>query len=308
MIEPQERADARHLAGVLGGVVAVSWASILIRLADAPALVIAFYRTAGAGLLLLAWALLPGRSLRWSRALGSAGGLLLAGLFLALHFAAWVASLDHTTVASSVVIVTANPFLVVVFSWLLWREPLGRKRLAGVLLAVGGAVVIGWGDFSLSGEALLGDVLALAGAVGIAAYYMAGGRLRARLGLLEYLVPVYLSAGLILLIAIAVLDEPLAGFGAETYACLAALAVVPQLIGHSLLNWGLRYFSAAFVATAVLGEPVGATVLAYAILHETPPGWTLAGAVLVGGGLYLVALSERDRRRAGPQRRRSRTP
>ncbi|HEX8681594.1 MAG TPA: DMT family transporter [Ardenticatenaceae bacterium] len=277
---------------LLLGVFAVSTGSIFARLADAPALVIAAYRCTLATLILLPIASISARDeLRrlarreWMLAFG-------AGFFLALHFATWISSLDYTSVASSVVLVTTNPIWVGLLTPFISSDRISRATALGILLSVTGGVVISAGDFQVGGTALLGDGLALLGAMAAAVYLLLGRRLRQNLSLVSYVVVCYGSAALLLLALVAVLRLPMTGYTPETYLWLLAMAVVPQIIGHTSYNWALGFFSASLIAVSLLGEPIGATVLAYLVLGESV-GWvTLVGGAIILAGIYFAARGE----------------
>lgn len=277
---------------LITGVLAVSWASVFVRLADAPSLVIASYRLALSALVLVPVAFLRLKRPELHRMAGSWRAFVLGGMFLALHFSCWIASLEYTSVASSVVIVTANPALVAVYGAVILGERLHRARWAGIVAAFAGTLLIAGGDFRASGRAVAGDGLAFLGAVGVAGYYIVGKSLRATFGTLEYVAAVYSLGALFLLAVVLATRQPMLGYELETYGFLILLALVPQVVGHTLLNWALRYFTATLVASAILGEPVGASLLAYLLLGEIPPATSLAGAAFIGLGLVLVARTE----------------
>lgn len=270
------------------GVVSVSFAAIFIRLADAPVLVIAAYRLMLASLLInpIAYARSRYELLHLIKA-----GLalpLLSGVLLALHFVLWIASLSYTTVASSVVLVTANPVFVALASHFLFREKLSRQVIVGIAVCLAGAALIGYGDWTLGLKPLFGDLLALLGAIAVAGYYLIGRRLRQTTGALSYASIVYSSAALVLLLSALALRYPLLGYSSTTYVMLVLLALIPQTVGHLSLNWSLRFVSATLVAIAVLGEPVGATVLALAILHEVPTLTQVLGGILILSGIFVA--------------------
>lgn len=283
------RRDAVTYGGLGAGVLAVSSAAVLIRLAEAPALAVAAWRTGVAALLFLplAWALYP-------KALGAVGWrtwllLLLAGASLALHFAFWIASLSYTTVASSVFIVTANPLLVALGAWLLLGERPRGRVLGGIGIALGGGVLLAWGDgggLGAGGRKVLGDGLAFLGAVAVALYYILGRRVRPSLPLLAYIGPVYAAATLLLVGAGVTSGTPLWGFSGRSLAFLLLVAFLPQVVGHSLLNWALGRLPAVVVSTAVMAEPVLATALAWLFLGERPPLTTLVGGGIILGGVW----------------------
>ncbi len=274
-----------------GAVGIISFAAIIIKLIPAPTAVIAAYRMAFAALLLLPFAWrgradfgkIAGRELLLS---------LLSGLFLALHFLAWIGSLKFTSVASSVVLVTTNPIFVGLGTRFILRERLGRALLWGIALSVLGGLLIGYTDFQFGAEELKGDLLALAGAVMASSYFLTGRHVRQRLGLINYIFIVYGLAAAILLCIVFSTAQPLGGYPGEVYLLLFLLALGPQVLGHSTLNWALKYTSAATVAVAILGEPVGSTVLAYFILGEGITLLKALGGLLILAGIYLASRAE----------------
>jgi len=271
------------------GIIAVSTASIFIKLCDAPALIIATYRMVLASLILLPfaayrkiWSGWRGSDLRW---------LVLSGLFLSLHFAFWIASLKYTSVASSVVLVTTHPIFVGTGAWLFLKERLGLNLILGILLSVLGSGLIGYGDMTLSSDALMGDGLALLGAVTASGYFLVGRKMRRTQDLLSYIFPVYSTAGLGLIIFSLFLQKPFFGYSSSTYIFLLLLAIVPQLIGHTTFNWALKYLPASMVAITILGEPIGSTILAYFILGEGLTTWKVLGGISIFIGI-LIALKK----------------
>ncbi len=291
--------------GLLTAILAVSTASIFIRFAqrEAPSLVIAALRLTFASLMLSPLALTRGRT-ELRRLTGRELALgLLSGAFLAVHFATWITSLEYTSIASSVVLVSTGPLWVALLSPLFLREPLTRPVLIGMLLALAGGTVIGLSDscstqgglvcppFSefVQGQAFWGNFLALAGAWAVAGYLMIGRRLRAKVSLVPYIFLVYSVAAFVLLGIMFVAGQRPTGFAPQTYVWIALLALVPQLIGHSTYNWALRYLPAALVSITTLGEPIGSAVLAYFILQETPSLLTLVGGALILTGIYLAS-------------------
>ena len=275
---------------MLMAVLAMSWAAPLIRLAGAPPLAIAAWRLSFASLLLApAFAVSSSRA-EWSR-LDRAGRRIavLAGVLLALHFASWITSLRLTSVAASAVLVSLSPVFAWGFSRVFLDERPGRRQAAGIVLAVVGAVVIATGDYRAGGHgALLGDLLALAGAVCGGAYFVIGRRLRGGLGLVAYITPVYAVAAAVLLAWAGLRGQAFVAYRAADWAIFAALAAGPMLIGHGGLNYALRYLPAYTVNVAALGEPVGATLIAWLLPSiAEPPG----ASALVGGALALAGIT-----------------
>jgi drug/metabolite transporter (DMT)-like permease len=266
----------------------VSFGSIFVRLAAAPPLAVSFYRVALASLLLLPFAG-PQARRSWP-ALDARRRVLLigAGLALALHFATWIASLSYTTVASSVLLVNTAPLFTVVLSQVFLHEKPSATVLAAIPLAVLGAALIAYGDWTGSPGSLLGNGLALFGAVMVAVYQVVGRGLREALPLDAYVLGVWGAAALALAALARGFGVPLAGYPAKTWTAFLALAVVPTLGGHGLVNKSLRSLPAPTVGLFLLGEPVIASLLAWILFHEIPGAWTLAGGAVVLAALGLV--------------------
>lgn len=274
------------------GIAAVSTGAIFVRLAEAPAIVTAAYRMGIASLLLAPFAFTKARGEIARLGAAEWRAVLSAGVFLALHFATWISSLDYTTVASSVVLVNTNPLWVGLLSLILGRDRPSSLTKAGILLSVLGGAVIGAGDLTLGKGALWGDFLALAGGWFCALYIWMGRSVRPHMTLLSYTTLCYSTAAVILWAFVLALRLPVTGYSKETWAAFFALAFVPQLLGHSTYNWALRYFSANFVAVGLLGEPVGSSILAYFILKEGITMAKFAGGALILAGIYLASRGE----------------
>ncbi len=291
---------------LLTAILAVSTASIFIRFAQmdgAPSLVIAALRLTFATLLLAPLALLRHadeiRALTRSEwALG-----LVSGLFLAVHFATWISSLEFTTVASSVVFVSTGPLWVALLSPMLLDERLTRAAIFGLVLALLGGTIVGLSDACvwdgglhcsqvnqiIQGRAMWGNFLALAGAWAVTGYLIIGRKLRAQMSLIPYIFLVYGMAALSLIVIMFAAGQTAFGYEAKTYGWIFLLAAIPQLIGHSTYNWALRFVPAAFVAVTTLGEPIGSAILAFFILSETPTAGTIIGGVLILLGIYFAS-------------------
>jgi drug/metabolite transporter (DMT)-like permease len=271
------------------GIIAISTASIFIKLCDAPVLIIATYRMMLASLMLMPFACYEKTWRGWKR--NDLGWLFLSGFFLSFHFAFWIASLKYTSVASSVVLVTTHPIFVGVGGWFFLKEKPGLNIIFGIALSVLGSGLISYGDMSLSKEALIGDGLALLGAIGASGYLLVGRKMRKDRNLISYIFPVYLTAGLILILLALISQKPLFGYSSSTYFYLFFLALVPQLIGHTTFNWALRYLPASLIAITILGEPIGSSLLAYFFLREGVTLWKIIGGISIFSGI-LIALKK----------------
>jgi drug/metabolite transporter (DMT)-like permease len=276
-------------AALVMATVAVSFSAIFNRLApDGPATIV-WVRMAITVLLLLPLALRDLRSGALPRSAGDWMVVTLSGVLLAAHFLCWTASLRHTSVASSVLLVSLHPVLVAVLGRRLLGEAVSPRLVAGLGLALVGTVITATGDLRVSGEALGGDLLAIAGAATFAGYLLVGRRVRSRYGAAGYSVPVYLVVA-----AVALLVAPLSGSAVvprpRTVLACAGLAVVCTVLGHTVFNWTLRHLRAVVVSLAFLGEAPITALLAIPFLGERPPGNAIAGgvAVLLGLGFALT--------------------
>ena len=268
------------------GVAAISTAAPLIKLIpEVPSVLVAASRLGFASLILLplGW--------RHRHAVGrhQPALVLAAGLCLALHFVSWIASLRYTSVASSVILVTLTPLLLVPAGYLMWGERPTRRLGLGIGLAIGGSVCIAWNDFQLSPpQALYGDLLALGGAVMMAAYLVCGRLVRPSVPLPLYAGLVYACAALCLWAVCLLSPVSILGYAGSAYLILLLLGLGPQLIGHTVVNWALAYLSPTIVAVILLAEPLGASLLAWLWLGESVSWLQGGGGALILTGIGLV--------------------
>lgn len=270
----------------------VSFAAVIIRLCTVPSAVIAAYRLTFASLILLPFFLWRGRHMRITRR--QMGLCVLSGFFLAIHFLSWIESLNLTSVASSVVLVTTSPIFASAFAWAVLGERLSRRTALAILICFAGSFIIGRGDLGLGAESLKGDVYALIGAAAAGAYFTIGRDLRKGLGHMEYAFLTYSAAAVMLLGWAFARGHEMSGFDPVNYVWFLLLAAGPQVFGHTSLNWALKYLPASRVTVFVLGEPIGSALLAWIFFKEVPGYSVLAGGALILYGVY-VALSERRR-------------
>lgn len=278
------------------GIASISTAAVLIKLCDdAPPGVIAAGRLGVAAFILLVIML----AMRGSKIVRMPSGrwpaVILAGLLLGAHFFFWITSLKHTSVMSSVVIATTNPIFVGIASFLLFKEPIRRALVVGILLASLGGGVIAFADrgAATTGSHLYGDLMALLGAIMASCYYLVGRKVRGEIDLLSYILPVYAIAALVPAIASLPGSPDVTGYRTSTYIYILLLAAVPQLIGHGAINWCLRYVTATTVAIFILGEPIGASILAYVVQGEAIKPMQALGGGLILLGVAVATLTER---------------
>jgi drug/metabolite transporter (DMT)-like permease len=299
------KTNASSFLGLFVAILAVSTAAIFVRMAQtgAPSLVVALLRLGFAALILAPIALFARREEMSGLKRNQVLLIIASGMLLALHFWAWITSLELTSVTSSVVLVTTSPLWTALLSPIFLKEKITRTQVIGLGLAMLGGITVGvskscmisggtivcspLANLMAGSNALLGNLLALAGAVFVAGYFMIGRKLRKDLSLISYSFLVYGSAALLLLIAALVMGFPILSYRIDVYGWGLLLAFLPQIIGHSLLNWSLKYLPASFVSIAVLGEPVGASILAMIFLRESPTAMEIAGGVLILSGILI---------------------
>lgn len=277
--------------------IGISFAGPLVRLSSAHPLTIAIWRLAFSLVIITGFLLATGGWRQWKRL--DARGVAIAvgaGGMLALHFWSWNASIGLTTVAASVVLVNLQPAIVAVMSVVWLREPPTRRQWLGIGIAMAGALVIAAPDFAGSASAfgsraLLGDLLAFLGAITAAIYFVIGRRLRATLDLWPYVSLVYGSCLVVLIGFATAVGAPILGQPPREMLIFGALAIGPMLFGHTGLNWALKYLPAYVVNLTLLGEPVGATIIAALLpgIREIPTSITLAGGALILAGIYVTA-------------------
>ncbi len=284
--------DRRPYLAIAVAVVCVSFSAIFILWSESPPLVIAAYRLTFASLILLPFALLEKpRSFRnLSRAdLAKLGGV---GLLLASHFALWITSLKTpgVSVASSVVLVTSHPILVAAFSHFAFRERVTRTMAVGIAIGFSGVLAIAGGDIRVSPELFVADFLSFLAGVAVAFYFLAGRRLRQRISLLSYVFPAYaVAAGALWVLVFASGTSPVpTGSIPRQLALFLAMALIPQIGGHTLYNWSLRYVPAPIVSLSLVGEPVLSSLLAWWLLDQVPSPYVAIGAALILAGIALT--------------------
>ena len=274
------------------GILGVSTGAIFARLADAPALVTAAYRLGLASMILVPLAVWKARDELRSLTFSDIRLAIISGFFLALHFASWISSLDYTAIANSVVLVNTIPLWVGLLTPMITRDRMTKATVISIAVSVVGGIIIGYGDFATKGSALLGDFLAVIGAICAAFYLLLGRKLRPKLSLLSYVAICYGSAALFLWIAVLALGLPVSGYSTRTFGAFWAMALVSQIIGHSSYNWALKWFSTGFIAVALLGEPIGSTIMAYLIFDEGLTWLKFIGGLFILSAIYIAAAGE----------------
>lgn len=278
----------RQAALVALGVVVVSFAAPLIRLAEAPPLAVAMYRNLFATAILLPLALVLKRDELRSLSRSDVLALGLAGLLLAVHFGSWVPSVTLTTVAASTVLVSTTPLWSAALARVFLGERLRRVVAIGIGIAFAGAILISGFDFTVSARAFAGDMLALVGAASVAGHRIVALGPRRRVSILPFVAVMYGVCAIVLSLVVVASGTRANGFEAETWLWIALLALGPQVVGHTLFNVLLREVDVTVLAVAIMGEAIGATLLALALFGEVPSTGAIAGATLLLAGIFVA--------------------
>jgi len=275
------------------GVISVSLSAIFVKLANAEAGVIAFYRMLFSVLIMAP--LFFGKYTNEVKQLRMRDWLFssVAGIFLAFHFILWFESLNYTSVASSTVLVTLQPLFAFVGTYFFFKESITLKTIFAGAIAIVGSILISWGDFKLSGTAFYGDMLALIACALVTAYFLFGQDVRKRLSLVTYTMLVYAVSTITLLIYVLIKGESFGPYPTMDWIWFILLAIVPNLLGHTLFNWSIKYVSTNVVSIAILFEPIGAAILALLIFKEYLIATQIIGGFIVIVGILLFVVDEK---------------
>lgn len=280
----------------------VSFAAILARWAlgeGVAPIVVAFYRLLFATLMLLPFTIRSVRIHGFSPSRRDMAMMAAVGFLLAAHFATWITSLEYTSVASSVVIVATESLWVPLGAAFLLREHVGARVWAGVFIAFGGSVILLAGDLGetrFAGNALVGDFLAFAGALAASMYFLAGRRIRQRFDLLPYATIVYAFCAAFLLVMAYARGDVLAPHTREAYGYLLLFAFFPMILGHTLINYLLKWVPPHFISTSILAEPVVSALLAVVLLQEGIRPLVLVGGIVILAGIVVATSRARQMR------------
>ena len=273
---------------ILIAVVAVSFSAILIRWSDAHPFVIAAYRMGITSLILLPLVLAKYLSEIKKIKRNELLFMIAIGMILALHFGSWITSLEETSVASSVILVTSHPLFVAIVSHYIFREKLQTIGYIGIIIAFTGIIILTIGDYELGGSNIRGDVLALIGSLAAGIYILGGRRSRRSVSLIPYVFIVYSICTLCLLAACVAVSAPLYPLPLAEYELFILMAIIPTILGHTFYNYALKYVKAQVISISLLGEPIGSSILAYILLSEAAPRFTIIGGALILPGIYLA--------------------
>jgi drug/metabolite transporter (DMT)-like permease len=276
-------------------IVSVSFASIFIVSIqnNVPSLSIALYRLLFTTLLLLPFVILHKKTRDELRNLPRLTLLIMVGigLVLAAHFALWITSLGLTSIASSVILVTAHPVLVGPISHFFLKERLSYINSIGITISLFGVVILVFGNYGLSAMTLEGNILAMLGGIAAGVYILGGRKIRKTVSVGSYAFVVYGIGTIALLFICLFFNAPVYGFSLESYGIILLMAVVAGIFGHTLYNWTLEHVRASLASVSLLGEPIGSTLLAFAIpgISQIPSQYTILGGGIILAGIYLTA-------------------
>ncbi len=276
---------------ILAGTFFTSVSSIIIRFSEAPALVIAAYRMLFTCCLLSFPVYIKNRSELKSLHKNDYLLCLISGIFLALHFASWIQSIQMTTIANSTILVSCSPIFVAAINYFLLKEKITGKMAAGIAMSLIGTVMIGMSSYQADGTAImLGNVLAFMGAVFVAGYLVIGGIVRKTVSAGVYVFIVYSASALVLFFMCFASGTPVYPYPLREFVLFFLLAFFSSILGHTVYNYLMKYFSSTLISISTLMEPVFASLMAALIFKEIPPVYTVLGGIIIIGGIYLAAL------------------
>lgn len=274
---------------LFGGVLAISTAAIWVKLADAPASVMAFYRLFIAAIVLLPFMLLNKKCINELKTIQKRRviQIVAAGFFLALHYVLWFESLNFTSTASSTVIVCLQPLFSLAIERFIVKKRIRPTAIVGCFIALSGCFIIGFGDFQIGGKSLLGDILAFIAAGIIALYFFIGENVRKEMSAVTYSTTCYFISALILVIYILLKKDPFLGYAQISWISFFGIALIATVGGQFIFNLLLKKLPASAVTMSIVGEPIGTCILAYLILHESITFQQFIGIVVILLGIMI---------------------
>ncbi|OAB44970.1 DMT family transporter [Paenibacillus antarcticus] len=271
---------------LLIGVIAVSFSAIFVKWSSAPASIQGMYRLLFAVLIMLPFGI---RRISELRKVSYKNWLLLgaSGFFLALHFLLWMGSLKYTTVSSSTIILALEPVFIWCGAYFIFKERISTFAKVGMLIAVAGAALIGWGDVGISSTNLYGDLMSFLGTIAVAVHMLIGQKLMSQVSAYVYNLVVFTSAVVVFALYNVMMGISFTNYNDQEWGIFLLLAIVPTVFGHMLFNWLLQYISATTVSMSILGEPIGASLLAFLLLNETMSWIQISGGLMAIAGMIL---------------------
>ena len=282
-------------------ILSVSFAAIFIVTCSAHPLSIAFYRLLFTTLIIIPLVIFNKKTRKELLNLQYFTIIMMIGigLILAAHFSLWITSLKFTSVASSVILVTAHPFLVGPVSHYLFKEKLSILNIIGIMLSILGVIILVYGNYGLSSIALdsvEGNILALLGGVAAGFYILGGRKMRKKISVTSYVFVVYGVSTIALFLICLIFNAPLDNISIKDYQIILLMAIISGIFGHTFYNWSLKYIQTSIVSVALLGEPLASTLFAYAIpwIHQVPSEYTIFGGAIIIIGIYMTASKKKS--------------
>ncbi|MCB4204674.1 DMT family transporter [Deferribacterales bacterium Es71-Z0220] len=282
---------------LLSGVISISFAAIFVRFCDdVPPLMIATYRLIFASIIIISVFKFKHYTIH-SITRKDFILSIISGTILSVHFYTWFTSIKLTSIASSVVLVTTSPIFVGILSFFLLKEKQNLNIIIGIALSIIGSIVLTMGDININDalnfdkNALIGDIFAIIGAIAAAIYMMIGSKVRENLDIIPYITITYTASALTLLLISLLSGQTFLGYKPSSYTFMFLLAVIPQLIGHTSLNWALKHLKSSMVAIVTLGEPIGAAVLGYLFFREGIDKYQFVGIILIFMAILIASKS-----------------
>ncbi|MEM0492759.1 MAG: DMT family transporter [Candidatus Thermoplasmatota archaeon] len=270
-------------------IIAVSFSAVLIKLCEAPSLSIAFYRLLFTTLLLIPFIILKPDIIKEIKDIPRSDILIMIiiGVILSFHFSLWITSLEYTSIASSVILVTAHPILVAPVAHIFYKEYLSLKNLIGISISILGVIILVSGNYTLTEGSFFGNILAFLGGLAAGLYILGGRRMRRTISITSYAFVVYASGAIMMFVICLLSNSPLLHLRNEDYLIILIMAFVSGILGHTLYNWSLAYIRASVASVSLLGEPIGSSILAYIIpsIKQEPTIFTI-----IGGGIILLGI------------------
>lgn len=283
------KSNAMHYIALFFGVFSLSTSAIFVKMADAPSAIIAFYRLLFSLLILLPFLLLNSEHRKSLLNLSKKQLILtlLSGLFLAIHYVLWFESLSYTSTASSTVIVSLQPLFAIAWSTLFLKERLRPSTIFSCLVSISGCIVIGWGDFQVGFQALLGDLLAFLAAGIISLYFFVGQLTRKSTSVIQYSVLSYFSSIIFLALYGIIQQNSFVCYSLPTWKAFIGLALISTICGQFIFNVLLKWMPATTISMSILGEPIGTSILAFIVFDETVPFNQILGMIIILTGIAM---------------------
>nr|WP_300091354.1 DMT family transporter [Sedimentibacter sp.] len=278
---------------ILAGTFFTSLSSIIIRYSTAPALVISAYRMLFTCMMLLFPVMIKSR--KEFREISKKDFILciLSGIFLALHYASWISSIKMTTIANSTVLVACSPMFVALANFVLIKERPSSRMLIGIIMSLAGTAIIAMGSSGSTQTSMMtGNILAFAGAIFVAGYLVIGGIVRKNLSAGIYVFIVYSVSAVVLFAMCFASSTPVYPYPAKEFALFFALAFFCSILGHTVYNYLVKYFSSTLISVSTLSEPIFASILALIIFREIPSVYTLGGGIIIITGIFYYIMTQ----------------